>query len=148
LTGRSEGKNLLELGPQCQEAPSILKLLCNKIGLGNEELRPDRDNFVRILWQNVQPGWFFHQFLIIIINIFPLLSMTAAISDCMPKLGKMTHCQRLPTTSRAFCMPGRICTLKHPGWKRLCQRKRSIGTSSEFEPFILYQYKRENIPGT
>lgn len=48
--------NGIIIAESCRSVPRILKLLCYKIGMDNEELRADRNKYVTILSKNVLPG--------------------------------------------------------------------------------------------
>jgi hypothetical protein len=53
--GMQKGAQRLTAGPNCTVG-TILHDIGHTLGLAHEESRPDRDRFVRIHWENVQPG--------------------------------------------------------------------------------------------
>ncbi len=54
-TGRQRGKQFVTLQPGC-EVPQIIHELGHTLGLKHEQQRPDRDDFVTIHEENIQPG--------------------------------------------------------------------------------------------
>ncbi|KAI2804272.1 hypothetical protein BLOT_003251 [Blomia tropicalis] len=53
--GRSGGRQLLSLGYGCHDVGSTLHELCHAIGLYHEHMRYDRDQYLNIEWENIQP---------------------------------------------------------------------------------------------
>jgi hypothetical protein len=61
--GMRQGAQKLTLGPEC-EVGSMLHELGHTLGLYHEHNRPDRDKYVRIFWENLEPT-FTHNFNIV-----------------------------------------------------------------------------------
>ena len=53
---RGGGKQVIVLGYTCQDRGELLHLLGHVLGLWNEQARPDRDRFVRVRRDAVEPG--------------------------------------------------------------------------------------------
>lgn len=56
--GRTGGQQLLSLGPGCHDVGSTLHELSHAIGLYHEHMRWDRDRYLNIAWQNIDPGMY------------------------------------------------------------------------------------------
>ena len=52
--GRTGGRQTIDLGPGCEDQATILHEICHALGMWHEQSRPDRDNYVRILKDNIQ----------------------------------------------------------------------------------------------
>ena len=52
--GYSPGRAQLSLGRHCDDVGIILHELGHVIGFWHEQNRPDRDHFVRIIWNNIR----------------------------------------------------------------------------------------------
>ena len=51
--GRRGGKQVVSIGPNCGAVGNALHELGHVIGFAHEHSRPDRDNYVIVLWDNV-----------------------------------------------------------------------------------------------
>lgn len=54
--GKKGGKQLLSLGEGCKNRGHVTHELVHALGFFHEHTRPDRDKFVRILWENIKSG--------------------------------------------------------------------------------------------
>ena len=54
--GRKGGKQLLLLGRGCKNRGKVTHELMHALGFFHEHTRPDRDKFVKILWENIKTG--------------------------------------------------------------------------------------------
>lgn len=54
--GRKGGKQLLSLGRGCKNRGKVTHELMHALGFFHEHTRPDRDKFVKILWENIKTG--------------------------------------------------------------------------------------------
>ncbi|CAL8137809.1 unnamed protein product [Orchesella dallaii] len=50
------GSQKLELDPKCTDSNTILHEMIHALGLHHEQAQPDRDKYVKILWQNIKKG--------------------------------------------------------------------------------------------
>jgi len=50
------GSQKLELDSKCTDSKTILHEMIHALGLHHEQSQPDRDKYVRILWQNIKRG--------------------------------------------------------------------------------------------
>jgi len=53
---REDRVNVISLAEHCWKAPTIMHELGHTIGMYHEQARADRDNYIKILWDNVNPG--------------------------------------------------------------------------------------------
>ncbi|XP_062404702.1 high choriolytic enzyme 2-like [Sardina pilchardus] len=56
FVGRRGGRQFVTLTPYCMSRPVIQRQLLHTLGFVNEENRSDRDQYVRINYQNVRKG--------------------------------------------------------------------------------------------
>ncbi|XP_023232116.1 astacin-like metalloprotease toxin 5 isoform X5 [Centruroides sculpturatus] len=54
--GKQGGRQILNLGSRCWNLGIILHELCHAIGFYHEHTRPDRDKYIKILWDNIIDG--------------------------------------------------------------------------------------------
>ena len=54
--GYHPGINFISLNENCSSHPSLLHELGHTIGFVHEHSRPDRDDYIAILWENISPG--------------------------------------------------------------------------------------------
>lgn len=54
--GRIGRKQNIQLGPGCDDQGTILHEICHALGMWHEQSRPDRDEYVRVLTDNVKEG--------------------------------------------------------------------------------------------
>ena len=54
--GKKGGKQLLSLGSGCKNRGHVTHELMHALGFFHEHTRPDRDKFVKILWDSILPG--------------------------------------------------------------------------------------------
>lgn len=54
--GRQGGKQLMKMFGECLRHPAMVHELGHAIGFNHEHQRPDRDNFINVHLENVQPG--------------------------------------------------------------------------------------------
>lgn len=54
--GKKGGKQLLSLGSGCKNRGHVTHELIHALGFFHEHTRPDRDKFVKILWDNIKSG--------------------------------------------------------------------------------------------
>ncbi|XP_039269007.2 blastula protease 10-like [Styela clava] len=53
---RSSGVNLLSIGTGCEQKGVVIHELMHAIGFWHEQSRPDRDNHITIVWENIRTG--------------------------------------------------------------------------------------------
>ena len=56
MVGRIQGKQQLSLGNGCVYTGTIIHEFLHAIGFYHEQSRPDRDQYVRIIKENIQGG--------------------------------------------------------------------------------------------
>ncbi|VIO92079.1 Nematode astacin protease 4, putative [Brugia malayi] len=56
LVGRAGGRQLLSLEADCIQSGTIIHELMHAVGFFHEQSRPDRDEYIEIMWQNVMRG--------------------------------------------------------------------------------------------
>ncbi|XP_048580233.1 meprin A subunit beta isoform X2 [Nematostella vectensis] len=54
--GRRGGAQTLLIGRGCEHKGVVMHELMHALGIYHEQSRPDRDNYVQILWNNIKPG--------------------------------------------------------------------------------------------
>ena len=54
--GRRGGEQVIKLGYSCQSKGKLLHTIGHVIGLWHEQARPDRDRYIQILNNNIEPG--------------------------------------------------------------------------------------------
>jgi len=54
--GQPHGKSQVSVGPRCDEQHIMAHEIGHVLGFWHEQSRPDRDSYIRILWQNVPGG--------------------------------------------------------------------------------------------
>ena len=52
--GRKSGRQTIDLGPGCEDQATILHEICHALGMWHEQSRPDRDNYVQLLKDNIK----------------------------------------------------------------------------------------------
>ena len=52
--GRDGGDQFVRIGPGCNYQSTILHKLCHALGMWHEQSRPDRDNYVSVIWDNIK----------------------------------------------------------------------------------------------
>ena len=55
-TGKSGGKQLLSLGKGCRRKGVVIHELLHALGMMHEHCRADRDQFIRINFENIKPS--------------------------------------------------------------------------------------------
>ena len=98
--GKTGGKQLLSLGAGCKNRGHVTHELMHALGFFHEHTRPDRDKFVRILWDNIKSG-----------NVYSHSDSTPneciCIRQCLPVV-------RYPGYQRFFLVcDGELCCLRH-----------------------------------
>jgi hypothetical protein len=61
--GKISGKNQVNLGTGCFTLATVIHEMMHRIGFIHEQSRPDRDQYIYIFHQNIQPGIEFILFL-------------------------------------------------------------------------------------
>lgn len=54
--GREGGEQTIKIGPRCNSQHTILHEMTHALGAWHEQSRPDRDNYLRILTENIESG--------------------------------------------------------------------------------------------
>ena len=53
-----KGPQILSLGQRCNKKGIIMHELMHAVGFWHEQSRPDRDQYVEVLWENIEKGEF------------------------------------------------------------------------------------------
>ena len=54
--GFAGGEQIIKIGPKCNTQHTIIHETCHALGLWHEQSRPDRDNYLQILSNNIESG--------------------------------------------------------------------------------------------
>ena len=54
--GFEGGEQIIKIGPRCNTQHTIIHETCHALGLWHEQSRPDRDNYLQILTNNIESG--------------------------------------------------------------------------------------------
>ena len=54
--GYAGGEQIIKIGPRCSRQHTILHEICHALGLWHEQSRPDRDDYLEILSNNIESG--------------------------------------------------------------------------------------------
>lgn len=56
MIGRDGGMQLLSLGAGCMYVGIVIHEFMHAVGFFHEQSRTDRDDFVTVIWENIQDG--------------------------------------------------------------------------------------------
>ena len=54
--GRAGGMQTIKIGPRCNRQHTIIHEMCHSLAVWHEQSRPDRDNYLKILTNNIEKG--------------------------------------------------------------------------------------------
>ena len=55
--GQGKGEQWLSLGQGCLKQSTIVHEVMHALGFWHEQSRPDRDEFIQIVWDNIEEGY-------------------------------------------------------------------------------------------